>query len=299
MGQRGHGSMETMKRPSVTALALAFAALACVVGLVAGLAHAPLAHSAFPGHNGRIAFQSNRDGDYEIFTIRPNGTRVRQLTHNNGIYDEVPHFSPNGKKIVFSSGGSANSWEIVTMRADGTHQRPLTHNSQLDCCAAFSPNGRRIVFVREVGPHEEDEIFVMHADGTHQRRLTHNNHFDFHPVFSPRGGKIAFSSDRNGPPQQVYTMKPDGTHVRQVTHMHGRASQPDFGPGASGSRSQEGELATMRSSRSGRTGHISVRSHTTTTSRTWLRRSPRTARRSPSRWATSLTSTWATTRSSR
>ena len=68
-------------------------AVAAALEISAGLLLAPRgAEATFPGEEGRIAFASNRTagegvdnptGDYEIFTIRPDGTDLSQLTHNH------------------------------------------------------------------------------------------------------------------------------------------------------------------------------------------------------------------------
>src|ERR1700761_6262236 len=58
------------------------------------------AHATFPGRNGLIAFQSQTDSGVQIFTIRPNGHDLRQITYVNG--DAVtPDWSPDGQQIVF------------------------------------------------------------------------------------------------------------------------------------------------------------------------------------------------------
>ena len=41
----------------------------------------------------QIAFASDRDGDFEIYTMRSDGTDVRQLTRNN-VQDRNPAWSP-------------------------------------------------------------------------------------------------------------------------------------------------------------------------------------------------------------
>ena len=61
--------------------------------LAAVLAAALPAQAAFPGRNGRIAFVSNRDGDPEIYSMRPDGTGIRKLT-NNSFGDAFPSYSP-------------------------------------------------------------------------------------------------------------------------------------------------------------------------------------------------------------
>ena len=49
----------------------------------------------------QIAFESNLDGDMEIYVMNADGTNVRQITHNT-LWDEGPAWSPDGTKFVFS-----------------------------------------------------------------------------------------------------------------------------------------------------------------------------------------------------
>ena len=71
---------------------------------VAGFAAAPAAAlSTFPGTNGQIVFAAlptpGAPG-MQIYTIEPNGTGLRQLTHLDGNATS-PHWSPDGTRIVF------------------------------------------------------------------------------------------------------------------------------------------------------------------------------------------------------
>src|SRR6266849_4261827 len=58
--------------------------------------------SAAEGLRGTIAFHSNRDGDFDIYVMNADGSRVTQLTHNT-TGDVDPIWSPDGKRIAFSS----------------------------------------------------------------------------------------------------------------------------------------------------------------------------------------------------
>ena len=56
----------------------------------------------------RIAFQSYRDGGWHIWTVAPDGTGLRQLTH--GPFDErEPHWSRDGTRIAFSPTATATT----------------------------------------------------------------------------------------------------------------------------------------------------------------------------------------------
>lgn len=56
--------------------------------------------AAFPGFNGRIAFDSARDRNTGIYTINPDGSGATRLTSSSGN-DVDPAFSPDGQKIAF------------------------------------------------------------------------------------------------------------------------------------------------------------------------------------------------------
>jgi Tol biopolymer transport system component len=94
----------------------------------------------------RIAFTSNRDGDYEIYTVRPDGRSLVRLTSSPGN-DAHPGWSPDGQWIVFASNrtgfkdetGGMSDGEIFVMRADGSDLRQVTENAFEDGTPAWRP----------------------------------------------------------------------------------------------------------------------------------------------------------------
>jgi len=99
----------------------------------------------------RISFTTNRDGDFEIYSIKPDGTELRRLTRSHGV-DGHQIWSPDGAWIMFSSA-----------RMGFKDERPLLE---------------RI-------PQPYGELFVMRADGTQVRQITDNQWEDATPGWAP------------------------------------------------------------------------------------------------------------------
>ncbi len=117
----------------------------------------------------RIAFESDRDGHiinnlfaYEIYVMDANGGNQRNLT-NNPTDDRNPSWSPDGKRIAFTSDRDGNS-EIYVMDADGGNQRNLTNNDRSDEDPSWSPDGKRITFGRH-GVINEDLLRIARLAG--------------------------------------------------------------------------------------------------------------------------------------
>jgi Tol biopolymer transport system component len=119
----------------------------------------------------KIAFATNRDGNYEIYVMDADGSDPENLTKNpatDGFF--APYWSPDGEKIAFNSDRDGN-WEIYVMDADGSNPENLTKSESSDRIPVWSPDGQKIAFKtnRDDGNWE---IYVMDADGNNQTRLT-------------------------------------------------------------------------------------------------------------------------------
>jgi Tol biopolymer transport system component len=124
-------------------------ALALLVVLVSLIGPAT-SQAAFPGANGKIAFQSFRDGNNEIYTMNADGSSQTRLT-NNTASDTDPAWSPDGTKIAFATDRDRSNftYEVYTMNADGSGQTRLTGDSLNDQSPAWSPDGTKIAFATE------------------------------------------------------------------------------------------------------------------------------------------------------
>jgi TolB protein len=98
-----------------------------------------------------IMFSRQSDGDYEIYTIKPDGSGVHRLTHNRGN-DSHMGWSPDGSHIVFAStrmgfkdemtytDAPQPYGEIFTMRSDGSDVQQLTDNQWEEGTPAWQPS---------------------------------------------------------------------------------------------------------------------------------------------------------------
>ncbi len=176
--------------------------------------------------NGKIVFQSNRDGNTEIYVMDADGSNQTRIT-NNTVPDVQPRWSPDGTKIAFSSVRAPSGQEIWVMNADGTGQTQLTTAAGLDSTPAWSPDGTKIAYSAVGAGGFNLDVFVMNADGTNVVNLTNDFGGDSSPFWSPDGTKIAFDSTRAGN-SEIFIMNADGTNPVNITNSTPLEIQPNW-----------------------------------------------------------------------
>jgi TolB protein len=96
-----------------------------------------------------IAFASNRDRNWEIYTLEvANPSTLVNLTNSTARDDRYPAWSPSGDQIAFSGRDRpSGAWDIFIMPAAGSDDPTnLTDHPADDQFPAWSPDGSRIVF---------------------------------------------------------------------------------------------------------------------------------------------------------
>ena len=180
-------------------------------------------------------------GHLEIYSSRPGGTDLRQLT-NNGAYNAETTLSYDGRTIIFTSTRDGDI-DLYTMNVDGGDVRRITSRVGYDGGAWFSPDGKQIVWRAAYPQTAADtadylallgqrlvrparvEVWVANADGSNPRQITHLGGANFAPVFTPDGRRIIFSSNYESPRSgafDLFLINPDGTGLEKVT------THPDF-----------------------------------------------------------------------
>jgi Tol biopolymer transport system component len=193
------------------------------------------AGATFPGENGKIVFQSDRSGSWQLYTIDPDGSNLAQVTQMQPTDSDLwaPSFSPDGKQIAFCYGAGGVS-EIYLINADGTGLKQLTNDGGSDCFPHWSPDGKQIAFFGTYAPTGAAVIQIMSSDGTGPRTTFSAGEWKFWDsfggFFTPNGREIVFESQFGGLDSAVWIMNRDGTRRRRLTEAPLEAGPLDVSP---------------------------------------------------------------------
>jgi Tol biopolymer transport system component len=142
-----------------------------------------VATAAYPGANGRIAFEQGG----VIYSIRQDGSDRRQLTTDTRSHS--PRWSPDGRLIAFHRAG-----DIWIMQPDGSAAHRVTSGAANDINPSWSPDGGRLVFSRTTdGTLAGRSLYVVSAvGGSGQRLTTRSDGCAVEPTWSATGRYVVY-----------------------------------------------------------------------------------------------------------
>jgi hypothetical protein len=197
--------------------------------MLALLLGAGSAQAAFPGANGRIAFDTLRyDFSPRVVTIAPDGSGFTNIS-GLGNVDSFPAWSPNGSRIAFSADFTATDGgiETMTMDPDGNARTAVTATPGLEEYKTdWSPDGTRLAV--SVTSGGGPRIYTMNADGTLLTFLAEG----VDPAWSPDGTQIAFSR-HDGLDYEIYRVDTNGNDELPLTDNDTADLSPDWSPDGS------------------------------------------------------------------
>ena len=155
------------------------------------------AECAYSPDGSRIVYASNESGSMNIYTMKADGSDIRQVTSTDYSYNGGPFFSPDGTKILFRSDRSVPHYlQIFMIDSEGANELQLTANNAVNWAPYWHPNGDVIAFTTSLHGHAHYEIYLMNVVTHTFCRLTHNATFDGLPVFNLEGNKVMWTSKR-------------------------------------------------------------------------------------------------------
>ena len=141
----------------------------------------------------RVAFSSNRNGNFDLYLMDADGQNLRRLT-TDPTNDGEPVWTPDATQIAYTSARGAAT-QIALIPVAGGPSRQLTSTSGGNHSPSISPDGRNIAFISARDGNQE--VYAMSLDGSGQRRLTKTPLRESSPRFF-RNGDLAYVVERGG-----------------------------------------------------------------------------------------------------
>jgi Tol biopolymer transport system component len=196
----------------------------------------------------RIAFSSNRDGNFEIYTMAADGSDVQQVTFVPAgepweyVQSFEPTWSPDGTRIAYTGYRSTESWPDIYIAAvgqaeDSFAEQPVTDTTDFLSAAQpdWSPDGTSILYTGYFDQWTTD-VWRVDADGTGAVNLTDPegsfDGTDLDPAWSADGTRVTWASenDHGEPGVDVYVMQAEGSGEVRATADAIEKYEPEFSP---------------------------------------------------------------------
>ncbi|GAB5382827.1 MAG: hypothetical protein Alis3KO_40720 [Aliiglaciecola sp.] len=163
----------------------------------------------------KIAFVTDREGDYEIYVANRDGSNPTNLSFNRG-QDLWPTWSPNGSQIAYSHGaGSTGQRFVYIINSDGSNKTRLTEGNDPD----FSPDGKTLLFTRygEKGNRSATlHTFDLTSKSFKTLQFEAQPDLVAAPRFSADGKHIVLVATDDTQTNQLVVLNADGTDPRII-----------------------------------------------------------------------------------
>jgi Tol biopolymer transport system component len=144
-----------------------------------------------------IVFVCNKDGSNSIATMNADGSNQKIITNYFGD-DRYPLFTPDCKKIIFSSSRSAvndSECDLYLINSDGTEMELLYHSRGFNSRPAVSPDNNFAAFTSNARGQMYKDIYLMNLKTKNTESATSGtNYINDHFVISPDGGIIVYEN---------------------------------------------------------------------------------------------------------
>jgi serine/threonine protein kinase/Tol biopolymer transport system component len=179
------------------------------------------ANNSFPiaSPDGRwIAFQSDRDGDLEIYVVNTVGGQLQRITRND-YADRMPSWSADGEWVIYSADVRRDGmYDLLRTRLGGTQTETILSDNLRHSHARYSPDGRYIAYTVGTDPNDAAtwEIEILDTQSGDKQRLTNNNTRDAFPNWSPDGEQLVYVTYEGDTKNAIALINRDGTDARII-----------------------------------------------------------------------------------
>jgi polyisoprenoid-binding protein YceI len=150
-------------------------------------------------------FVSNREGNFALYIMNPDGSNQRRITSDPVGFHEFPTWSPDGLYLAYAS-DQAGSFDIYISGVDGSSPQRLTTSDDSETEPSWSPDGRQIAYLQTVDGYYE--VYAVPSGGGIPQLIAGSSKGDYYsPRWSPDGRKLAYVLtvfDRAGSRSVIY-----------------------------------------------------------------------------------------------
>ena len=165
----------------------------------------------------RLAFTRGLH-DEDIYRFEPG--QSAQPFARSSLFEGLPQFSPDGRRISFTSLRSGDAMQVWVANADGSGAEQITHGQgPFQGDQSWSPDGRHIAF-ESLGSDGHAHIWTVDSEGGTPRQITTKSGDQMAPTWSSDGDWIYYSWSREHDRDIWRTHVRTGSQER-VTHGGG------------------------------------------------------------------------------
>lgn len=178
-----------------------------------------------------ILFESNRNGNWDLFIMNADGGQLEQITF--GSDDERrPSWHPNGNQIVFESNESGE-FQLYSLDIKSKEEKLISIPELIGqpIFASYSPDGSLLAFSERMN-EDVGKLIVVDIEGKIQMKLMDESYRTFYPQWSPIGKQLLFFSryETDNQSDEVYTIKLDGSDKSRLTNEPNHSFCPSWSP---------------------------------------------------------------------
>lgn len=195
------------------------------------LTHVDTGEPFFSPDGKQVVFESLVAGKYQLFVMNADGSKIRQVTHDDTNHD-TPSWSPDGRRFAFSSDRNGHS-VIYMMNVDGTGEERLTDEAKDNIHPTWTPDGRSILYCSDddMHPPKKNASDILSVDiETKKVTTVISGGTNTYPSYSPDGSRIAFRRMIGDMNSEVFVANSDGSDQKNLSNHMAFDGWPAWSP---------------------------------------------------------------------